>query len=138
MQGRAHARTHSRTHSDIHASTHTLGLHAHPPPHPPNTHNTTQQFTATSLPARSPSGEGAEVRTLFYSPRPRRLLGGTTKHRPSPSVHFAALAWFGGEPRALVQFSSVAQSCLTPWTACSTPDFPVHHQLSELTQTHVH
>ena len=38
-----------------------------------------------------------------------------------------------------VQFSSVAQSCpdsATPWTA-GTPGFPVHHQLAELTQTHV-
>ena len=26
----------------------------------------------------------------------------------------------------------------TPWAACSTPGFPVHHQLLELAQTHVH
>ena len=26
----------------------------------------------------------------------------------------------------------------TPWAACSTPGFPVHHQLLELGQTHVH
>ena len=39
-----------------------------------------------------------------------------------------------------VQFSSVAQSCLTLCdpTDCSTPGFPVHHQLPEHTQTHVH
>ena len=39
-----------------------------------------------------------------------------------------------------VQFSSVAQSCLTLWDPmnCSTPGFPVHHQLPEFTQTHVH
>ena len=39
-----------------------------------------------------------------------------------------------------VQFSSVAQSCLTLWdpTDCSTPGLPVHHQLPEFTQTHVH
>ena len=37
------------------------------------------------------------------------------------------------------QFSSVAQSCPTLWnpTDCSTPGFPEHHQLPELTQTHV-
>jgi len=37
------------------------------------------------------------------------------------------------------QFSSVAQSCLTPCdpTDC-TPGFPVHHQLPELAQAHVH
>jgi len=39
-----------------------------------------------------------------------------------------------------VQFSSVAQSCLTlcdPMN-CSMPGLPVHHQLLESTQTHVH
>ena len=36
------------------------------------------------------------------------------------------------------QFSSVAQSCPTLQTGCSTPVFPVHHQLPELVQTHVH
>ena len=38
------------------------------------------------------------------------------------------------------QFSSVAQSCLTLCDPmdCSTPGFPVYHQLPELTQTHVH
>ena len=39
-----------------------------------------------------------------------------------------------------VQFSSVAQLCLTLGDPmdCSTPGFPVHQQLPELTQTHVH
>ena len=39
-----------------------------------------------------------------------------------------------------VQFSSVAQSCQTICNPmdCSTPGFPVHHQLLELAQTHVH
>ena len=38
------------------------------------------------------------------------------------------------------QFSSVAQSCPTLCnpTDCSMPGFPVHHQLLEFTQTHVH
>ena len=38
------------------------------------------------------------------------------------------------------QFSSVAQSCPTLCDPMyfSTPGFPVHHQLPELTQTHVH
>ena len=38
------------------------------------------------------------------------------------------------------EFSSVAQSCptLCDTVDCSTPGFPVHHQLPELTQTHVH
>ena len=39
-----------------------------------------------------------------------------------------------------VQFSSVAQSCpaLCDPMECSTPGLPVHHQLPEFTQTHVH
>ena len=39
-----------------------------------------------------------------------------------------------------VQFSSVTQSCLTLCDPmdCSTPVFPVQHQLLELAQTHVH
>ena len=38
------------------------------------------------------------------------------------------------------QFSSVAQSCLTLCNPMnlSTPGLPVHHQLPEFTQTHVH
>ena len=39
-----------------------------------------------------------------------------------------------------VQFSSVAQSCPTlcdPMNR-STPGLPVHHQLPEFTQTHIH
>ena len=39
-----------------------------------------------------------------------------------------------------VQFNSVAQSCQTLWDPmdCSMPGLPVHHQLLEPTQTHVH
>ena len=39
-----------------------------------------------------------------------------------------------------VQFRSLTQSCLTLCDPmdCSTPGFPVHHQLLELAQTHVH
>ena len=39
-----------------------------------------------------------------------------------------------------IQFSSVAQSCLTLCDPmdCSMPGLPVHHQLPEFTQTHVH
>ena len=51
-----------------------------------------------------------------------------------------------GEPRNKpmglwsAQFSSVSQSCVTLCDPMnySTPGFPVHHQLSEFTQTHVH
>ena len=44
------------------------------------------------------------------------------------------------KPFNSVQFSSVAQSCpaLCDPMDWSMPDFPVHHQLQELTQTHVY
>ena len=40
----------------------------------------------------------------------------------------------------LLQFSSVVQLCptLCDLMDCSTPSLPVHHQLPEFTQTHVH
>ena len=40
----------------------------------------------------------------------------------------------------IFQFSSVAQLCLMLWDPmdCSTPGLPIHHQLPEFTQTHVH
>ena len=46
----------------------------------------------------------------------------------------------GGPACESVQFSSVAQSCLTLWDPVdpSTPGFTVHHQLPELAQIHVH
>ena len=45
------------------------------------------------------------------------------------------LEWFNS-----IQFISVAQSCLTlcDLVNCSMPGFPVHHQLLEFIQTHVH
>ena len=45
-----------------------------------------------------------------------------------------------GKSFSSAQFSSVAQSCLTlcdPMNR-STPGLPVHHQLPEFTQTHIH
>ena len=47
--------------------------------------------------------------------------------------------WFWINPSS-VQFSSVAQACPTLCNpmVCSTPGFPVHHQLWESPQTHVH
>ena len=55
-----------------------------------------------------------------------------TKLRKSHSITFAIFS--------SVQFSSVTQSCLTlcdPMNR-SMPGLPVHHQLPEFTQTHVH
>ena len=68
----------------------------------------------------------------------------------SPSILFAhqhllnrlsVFHWVFLAPLSNIQFSrSVAQSCLTLCDPmdCSTPGLPVHHQLPEFTQTHVH
>ena len=56
------------------------------------------------------------------------------------ALTIGAFAIHGGNFSYSVQFSSVAQSCLTlcdPMNR-STPGFPVHHQLPEFTQTHIH
>ena len=50
--------------------------------------------------------------------------------------------WLNGDIAQIssAQFSSVAQSCLTLCDTVnrSTPGLPLHHQLPELTQTHIH
>ena len=55
---------------------------------------------------------------------------------------FFPVFWLSHIPLSVcsVQFSSVAQSCPTLWDPmdCSTPGLPVHHQLLEFTQIHVH
>ena len=56
-------------------------------------------------------------------------------------AHFTScLLWTLDSPHYRLQFSSVAQSYLTLWDPMnrSTPGLPVHHQLPEFTQTHVH
>ena len=50
------------------------------------------------------------------------------------------VSFFGGIRFSSVQFISVTQSCPTLCNPmdCSTPGLPVHHQLPEFTETHVH
>ena len=67
---------------------------------------------------------------------------------PNPGIKPRSLALKGdsllseppGKPTTVIQFSSVAQSCpsLCDPVNNSTPGLPVHHQLPEFTQTHVH
>ena len=60
------------------------------------------------------------------------------------SVGFSRQEYWSGlpfpSPKALFQFNSVTQLCptLSDPMNCSTPGLPVHHQLPEFTQTHVH
>ena len=63
--------------------------------------------------------------------RAEAFQGSLSKERKDTKVYLSL---------SLVQFSSVAQSCLTfcdPMD-CSMPGFPVHHQLLKLAQTHAH
>ena len=59
---------------------------------------------------------------------------------PSMCLKMTQLNSFLKLSNILHQFSSVAQSCLTLYDPMnsSTPGLPVHHQLSEFTQTHAH
>ena len=64
-------------------------------------------------------------------------------HQGSPTykwTHTIQICAIQGSTIIQGQFSLVAQSCptLCDPTDCSTPAFPVHHQLPKLAQTHVH
>ena len=64
----------------------------------------------------------------------------TYKQPKHPSTDKWIKMWYIYTMEYSVQFSSVAQSCLTlcdPMN-CSTPGLPVHHKLPEFTQTHAH
>ena len=74
-----------------------------------------------------------------------RVFPNTTvqKHQffsPQPSLwsNSHIHTWLLEKPS--VQFTSVTQSCPTLWDPMnrSTPGLPVHHQLPEFTQTHIH
>ena len=59
---------------------------------------------------------------------------------PNPGTKPESLALYHWITKFAIQFSSVTQSCPSFWDPmnCSMPGVPVHHQLPELTQTHVH
>ena len=70
---------------------------------------------------------------MIRDPSPK-LLTGEEEQRVKVHLPNSVTPW------ASVQFSSVAQSCLTLCNPMnrSMPGLPVHHQLLELTQTHVY
>ena len=61
------------------------------------------------------------------------VITGTVEERLK--IHFPVMSVLSG----MLQFSSVAQSCLTLCDPmdCSTSGLPVHHKLLEFTQIHV-
>ena len=76
-----------------------------------------------------------ELRETKYFPRSHSQLCGRASLERRYLCHSSVLV-----PILLSQFSSVARSCPTLCDPmdCSTPGLPVHHQLPELPQTHVH
>ena len=70
-----------------------------------------------------------------------QFLGWKDPLEKGMTTHSSILAlWVENSMDCVVQFSSVTQSCLTlcdPMNR-SMPGLPVHHELPEFTQTHVH
>ena len=60
--------------------------------------------------------------------------------RAGPGIHSSVFNILYARVSSMVQVSSVAQSCLTLCNPMnhSAAGLPVHHQLLEFTQTHVH
>ena len=76
------------------------------------------------------------IQTFIYSVLSMMILFFLCLYR-----HSSVDAWMLSIKAAVRdQFSSVAQSCPTLWDPMnrSTPGLPVHHQLPEFTQTHIH
>ena len=77
-----------------------------------------------------------------YSPKNRLLpgLASIPGLGRSPGEGNGDPLQYSGLENSWSVFSSVAQSCLILCDPvnCSTPGLPVHHQLPEFTQTHVH
>ena len=92
-------------------------------------------------------GRGCQTKVISESRK--NLMPGykTTKDRLT-FVWWQCFWWYGAEASlslsfsepSSVQFSSVPQSCPTLCNPmdCSMPGLPVHHQLPEFAQTHVH
>ena len=92
------------------------------------------QPTPVFLPGES-QGRGASWAVVYGVTQSRtRLNDLAAQQQQHPLLSQAPKVW------ASVQFSSVAQSCLTLCNLMnhSTPGLPVHHQLQESIQTHVH
>ena len=79
------------------------------------------------------------ARSNIYLSKSKLMITSLLKFSISPLLFLEAIS-FSSKYRESVQFSSVAQSCPTVCDPmnCSTPGLPVHHQLPEFTQTHVH
>ena len=97
----------------------------------------TQKSLVQSLGQEDSPGEG-NCNPLQYS-----CLGNPMDRRAwRATVNGVTQSWtrLSTHRHILFEFSSVSQACptLCDPMGCSMPGFPVHHQLLEVTQTHVH
>ena len=109
-----------------------------------------QGLSTTSLASESESESQSHSRVRLFA------IPWTVAHQAPPSMEFSRQEYWSGLPflgslkstlgttlcsrDPSVQFNSFAQSCPTlcdPMNR-STPGLPVHHQLPDFTQTHVH
>ena len=116
----------------------------------------TREMWARSLGREDPLEEGVEPTPVFLpgeSPGQRSLLGYSPRgHKELDKTEVTEYECTETRKKSdrelkfyltthdISQFSSVAQSCPTLCDPmdCSMPGLPVHHQLPEFTQTHVH
>ena len=82
--------------------------------------------------------ESEGQKKIFHANRDRKKAG--VAILISDKIDFKTKAVKRDKEGHSVQFSSVTQSCLTLRDPMNrrTPGLPVHHQLPEFTQTHVH
>ena len=150
-------------HPSLWASTPTVSSMEHPPA-TPQTSPTAQITSGPALPGpsynrpaqdyywpyllemrcSSTSQRSLGISQMEWGGKGRRLSKGGRRYKRKEISGLnkvgESLSREKSEPRDLAQFSSVAQSCPTlcdPMNR-STPGLPVHHQLPDFTQTHVH
>ena len=91
-----------------------------------------------------PGGTGGKVRPHVFRYSKHIQINGIESGRDEPpnlgEIDFQQQSQGHSVGKESVQFSSVAQSRLTLCDPldCNTPGLPVHHQLPEFIQTHVH
>ena len=96
-----------------------------------------------TVPSSSGSSQRRDQTHMSYvSCTGRQFLISSPEDLPNPGVESMSSALAGGFfiPESPVQFSSVAQSCPTLCDSmrAACHGSPVHHQLLELAETHVH
>ena len=86
-------------------------------------------------PGIQPGPPALQMDSLPLATQEATILLGSTYKQHHMSFVFLCLTYISS-----VQFRSIAQSCPTLCNPldCSTPRFPVHHQLLDLAKTHVH